>query len=278
MNLAKTLLDFLEKEKFFVEVFAVPGAPPKVRKGDNLTPLGENIVTPEQTKGALIYLKELAGKMRALDKRGIFTFAYRNVGRIRVIYGSQRNSYYLSLLKVPFDPPKAGEFFKYPQKFEKFAEAVYHEKGKVFAIFGEDWFLNATFVFEILNYVLKKGGKIVYTMENPLAYLLKHENGLTIQREMYEDFFQLEEALQDIPLIVPDFVYYFDALNIYTTDFGKILRYVHRSANVFFNFPLKGIAVAKKLFKEMELNGIIPVELKLDYQLGLVDFNPLPPT
>jgi twitching motility protein PilT len=277
MNLAKILLDFLEKEKFFTEVIAVPGAPPKVRRNEKLTSLGEEIVKPEQTKGALIYLKELAGKISALEKRGIFTFAYRNVGRIRVIYGSQRGSYYLSLLKVPFNPPLVEDFFTYPQKFEKFAEAVYHERGKVYAVFGGDWFLNATFIFEILNYVLKKGDRIVYTLENPTAYLLKHENGLTIQREMFEDFFQLEEALQDIPLIVPDFVYYFDALNIYTTDFGRVLKYIHRSANVFFNFPLKEKVVIRKLLEEKGLNGIIPVELSIDYRLGLVDFNPLPP-
>ncbi len=274
MNLAKTLLDFLEKERFFTEVIVVPGASPKVRRNKKLIPLEKETVKPEESKSALIYLRELAGKISPLEKRGIFTFSYQNIGRIRVIYGSQRNSYYFSLLKVPFNPPEEKTFFKNPLKFERFAEAINYEPGKIYTIFGEDWFLNATFIFEILNYILRSENRIVYTLENPIAYLLKHEKGLTIQREKFEDFFQLEEALQDIPLIVPDFVYYFDALNIYTTDFVKILKYVPRSTSVFFNFPLKGKVVMKKLLEELGLKNTISVELIWDPNTGLIDFTP----
>lgn len=272
MSLAKFLLDFLQRENFFVEVLAVPGAPPKVRRNDGLKPISDKPITPDESKGALIYLRELAGKVGALDRKGIFTFSYRDVGRIRVVYGMQRNSYYLSLLKVPFNPPEPEKFFLNPYKFQKFAEAVYHEAGKVYAVHGEDWFINATLVGITFNYILQKGGKVIFTIENPLSYLLKHQNGLVIQKELYEDIFQLKDALEDIPLIVPDFLYLFDALNIYNLDFGEIFKYIPRSVSVFLNFPVKGRTFMKPFLERVGLKGAILVETKMDYNFGLVDF------
>ena len=272
MSLAKLLLDFLAKEKFFTEVLVVPGAPPKVRREDKLIPILDRPVTPEESKAVLIYLREVAGKVGALDKRGIFTFAYRDIGRIRVIYGMQRSAYYLSLLKVPFDPPPVEEFFANPLKFEKLAEAVYHERGKIYAVFGDDWYINATLIDELFVYILKKGGKVITTIENPLAYLLKHYNGLIIQKELYEDIFSLKDGLEDIPLIVPDFTYIFDALNIYNIDFGEIFKYVPRSVNLFFNFPMKGKTFIKEFLEGKGVESFILLETIRDPLTGLVDF------
>lgn len=273
MSLAKFLLDFLQKENFFTEVLAIPGAPPKVRKTDELVAISDKPVTPEETKAALIYLREVAGKVGAIDKKGIFTFAYKDVGRIRVIYGMQRNTYYLSLLKVPFNTPEPEKFFLNPYKFPKFAEAVYHERGKIYAVCGEDWFINATFIGITFDYILQKGGKVVFTIENPLSYLLKHKNGLVIQKELYEDIFQLKDGLEDIPLVVPDFVYIFDALNIYNLNFEEIFQYIPHSVNIFFNFPMKGKVFVKHYVEKVGLKGVILIETKMDYNFGLVDFN-----
>lgn len=272
MSFAKFLLDYLAESKFFIEVLAIPGAPPRIRN-ENLEAISERIVTPKDTRGALIYLRELAGKVGPLDKRGVFTFAYQSVGRIRVVYGMQRNSYYLSLLKVPFDPPEVENFFTNPYKFQKFAEAVYHERGKIYVVFGEDWFLNATFIAELFNYILSKGGKLITTVENPLSYLLKHHEGLIIQKELYEDIFNITDALIDIPLTVPDFLYIFDALNIYNLNFEEIFQYTPHSVNVFFNFPMKGKVFVKDFLQKVGLKGAILVEVILDPRLGLVDFN-----
>ena len=272
MSLAKFLLDFLTEENYFIEVLIVPGAPPKVRTKEGLIPLRDKPTTPDEVKGVLIYLRELAGKVGALGKRGVFTFAYRDMGRIRVIYGMQRNAYYLSLLRVPFNPPPPEEFFQNPTKFEKLAEVIYHEKGKIYVVHGEDWFVNATLIGEIFNYILEKGGKVILTVENPLAYMLKHKNGLAIQKELYEDVMQPTAALEDVPLITPDYVYIFDALNIYHIDFEEIFRYIPRSVDVFLNFPMKGRVFVKSFLERMGVKRAILLETAIDFSTGLVDF------
>jgi len=272
MSLAKFLLDFLAHENFFLEVLVVPGAPPKVRSGEGLIPLGDKPVTPDEAKGILVYLRELAGKVGALGKRGVFTFAYKDMGRVRVIYGMQRNSYYLSLLRVPFNPPPPDEFFAVPKKFEKLAEVIYHERGRVYVFHGEDWFVNATVIGEIFNYILEKGGRVVLTVENPLAYMLKHKNGLAIQKEIYEDVSKITEALEDVPLITPDYVYIFDALNIYHIDFEEIFKYIPRSVDVFLNFPMKGKVFVKNLLERIGVEKAILVETAIDLSTALVDF------
>lgn len=273
MSLAKFLLDFLTEEKFFIEVLIVPGAPPKVRTKEGLIPLTDKPTSPDEVKGVLIYLRELAGKVGALGKRGVFTFAYRDLGRIRVIYGMQRNAYYLSLLRVPFNPPPPEEFFQNPAKFEKLAEVIYHERGKIYVAYGEDWFINATLIAEIFNYLLEKGGKVILTVENPLAYMLKHKNGLAIQKELYEDIMQPTVALEDVPLIIPDYIYIFDALNIYQIGFGEIFRYIPRGVDVFLNFPMKGKIFVKSYLEKIGVEKAILLETAMDTSTGLVDFN-----
>ncbi len=250
MSLAKELLNVLKQERFFTELFLVPGTVPKKRADGGVVPVLDRVLKPEDTKTVLIYFRELAGKVGALQKREVFTFAYPNLGRVRVVYGTQRGAYYLTLLKVPFEVPPVEEFFKDPIKFEKFYKVAYNAKGSVFVVFGEDWFVNATFIFSIFQNLERDGGKVVLTLENPLAYLLKHGEGVSIQKELYVDNADFEDGLKDIPLIGPDYIYVFDVLNIYTLPLREIFRYLPPSANLFINLPMRSEILLKDFLRE----------------------------
>ena len=273
MSLPREIIELLKEQKFFTEIVAVPGTTLKIRTNEGLKEISRAVIKPEETKETLVLLRELSGKVAPLERKGIFTFSFRDLGRVRVIYGLQRRSYYFSLLKIPFNPPIVENFFKNPIKFEKFSKIVYNEPGKVYTVFGEDWFINATFLAEIFNALLEMGNKVLFVAENPLSYLLKHKNGIAIQKEIYEDYPNLEEAISDIPLTAPDFIYTFDVLNIFNPPIETLVRYSPRSAGIFLNFPTRYLTPVKRLLEKRGIEKFIALEVSMDYRLGLADFN-----
>jgi len=274
MSLAKEILEVLGRERFFTELLLVPGTEPKKRTPEGLVPALEKTLTPDDTRGLLIYFRELAGKVGPLRKREVFTFSYEGLGRVRVVYGLQRGSYYLTLLKVPFEVPEPSDFLKDPLKFERFYAAVTSAKGYTFAVFGEDWFVNATFVFAVFRRLTEEGKKLVLTVENPPAYLLRHGRGAALQKELFVDDPSLEEALRDLPLIGPDFAYVFDALNLYTLPLEEIFRYLPPGTNLFLNFPLRSELLLRNFLagRLKSFDRVLGVRL-FETPAGLFDFS-----
>jgi Tfp pilus assembly ATPase PilU len=262
MSLIAEVLDFVGKLNLFSEVFLVPGAPPRVRVGARVEELLPVKLSPEDTRTFLIYLRELAGRFGALDRRGVFTVSEPSFGRVRVVYGMQRSSYYLSLLKIPPEIPPESQFFAFPQKVEKFYRLISSAEESIFVAFGEDWFVIATFVYEFLKRSAVDG-KVIMTIENPPAYLLPHGRGVSIQKELYVDNKTFEEAVSDIPLLTPDFVYTFDVLNIYTLPLEELVRYVTGRVNLFLNFPMRSKSLLHRfLAQRMEITReVIPVRV-----------------
>jgi twitching motility protein PilT len=250
MSLISEVLSYIGKLRIFSEVFLVPGAPPRVRELDLLKDILPVKLSPADTRNFLIYLRELAGKFGGLDKRGVFTVARPDFGRVRVVYGMQRGSYYLSLLKIPAEIPPVDTFLGDLAKFEKFFKVVENAQEMVFVVFGEDWFVNATFVFEIFKQLTLGDTKVIFTIENPPAYLLQHGTSVVVQKELYVDNKDLSEAVEDIPLVNPDYVYVFDVLNIYTLPFEELLRYITGRVNLFMNFPMRSKTLLKRFLSQ----------------------------
>jgi len=274
MGLNKELLELLKKESFFIELFLVPGSPPQERSGNSLTPVLNKVLQPEDTKNFLIYLRELAGKVGPLQKREVFTVSLPQLGRVRVIYGLQRGSYYLTLLKVPFEVPPPENLFANPAKFDKFYKSIYNFKGKTFVVIGNDWFINATFIFCLFERILENGGRVILTVENPLAYLLKHRNGLALQKELYVDNPSFDDTLKDLPLLAPDFLYIFDVLNIYTLPLKEVFYHLPPFTNLFLNFPVRSEGLLKSFLREKIKLGETFIGIKIQNTLsGLLDFS-----
>lgn len=273
MSLISEVLTFVGGLKFFSEVFLVPGAPPRVRDNETLRDILPVKLTPSDTRNFIIYLRELAGRFGALDKRGVFTVSGKEFGRVRVVYGMQRGSYYLSLLKIPPEIPEVGEFFLQPDKFEKFYKVVKNASELIFVVYGEDWFINATFIYGIFKKLTAEGGKVIMTVENPPAYLLPHGNCVSVQKELYVDNKTFEEAVEDIPLIVPNFVYTFDVLNIYTLPLEALFRYITGEVNLFLNFPMRSKTLLKRfLTQRTEIAREFALVRVFRAGLGLYDF------
>jgi Tfp pilus assembly ATPase PilU len=275
MGLVASIVDFLGKVKLFSELFLIPGAPPRVREGERLYDLSDQPLKPNDTKEVLIYFRELAGKFGALDKKGVFTVSRPDFGRVRVVYGLQRGSYYLSLLKIPPTLPAMEAFFLNPAKFDRLSEVIANGRDRVYVVFGDDWFVNATLIFEVFRRILTREGKVVLTVENPPAYLLEHGKGLVVQKELYVDCKDMVSAVEDIPLMNPDFVYTFDVLNIYSLPLEEIFKYLTGGVNLFLNFPMRSVYLLRKFLRqkadptrEYTLIRVFPAGVELyDFQL-----------
>ncbi len=273
MSLITEVLGYVGNVKIFSEVFLVAGAPPRVRELEELRNLVDTVLTPRDTRGFLIYLRELAGKFGPLDKRGVFTVSSPDFGRVRVVYGTQRGSYYLSLLKIPAEIPSAENYLLRAEKFEKLFKLVANAGEMVFVVFGEDWFVNATFIYSLFKKLTEGERKVIMTLENPPAYLLKHGSSVVVQKEIYVDNKDIVEGVEDIPLINPDYVYTFDVLNIYSLPLEEILRYITGRVNLFLNFPMRSKTLLRKFLSDFMGGGREFVLIRL-YQagLGLYDF------
>ncbi len=263
MSLIAEVLSFVGKLRLFSEVFLVPGAPPRVRINDEIEDILPVKLSKDDTRNFLIYLRELAGRFGALDKRGVFTVSEPTFGRVRVVYGMQRGSYYLSLFKIPEEIPSEEQFFAHPEKVDRFFKLVENAEELIFTVYGEDWFVIATFIYEIFKRLADEGDRVIMTIENPPAYLLPHGGGVSIQKELYVDNKTFEEAVADIPLITPDFVYTFDVLNIYTLPLEELARYITGKVNLFLNFPMRSKTLLRRfLAQKMDITReIVPIRV-----------------
>jgi len=121
---------------------------------------------------------------------------------------TQRGSYAISIIEIPFEIPIIGELCQDQSHVIKEINRIVGDlSGRCVVITGRDHIKAFMFAYSLLQHVSIYFSKVIYILEKPLNYLLKHGNSLVIQREIGTDVESLQKGLEDAMLIKPDILY-----------------------------------------------------------------------
>ena len=140
-------------------------------------------------------------------------------------------------------------------------------------ITGRDHIKTFMFAYSLLQHVSIYFSKVIYILEKPLNYLLKHRNSLVIQREIGTDVESLQEGLEDAMLIKPDILYIGYAERFDEREIGEIVRILESGTLVFINIPhisqqklaydLKNLgSFTKRIIMLEEEKGVIKISFR----------------
>ncbi|RUM30040.1 MAG: hypothetical protein DSY42_05285 [Aquifex sp.] len=248
MNLAPVILDRFKGENIPAEVLLIAGTPPVLRKGKSFEKLVERSITPEDIRETLAALRQhVAGKVKLEPEKGLFSFGLSGVGRVRVIYFTQRGSLVIFVAKTPFSPPHLEEIIGEEEKIKEL-ECCINEK-KLIKVVAPSNTVYTLFTMSFLNYIGNKYQRVIYTLERPLSYLLKHSQSIFIQREVGIDLSDLDEGMREAVMVEPDLVYINDIY--YST--REIIEFIRH----FYPYPFTVIFGSVGFSFEEVLNFII---------------------
>ncbi len=264
MNYAPQIINYLGGSNTASEVFLVPNASPMERRGGKLVRFMPLVLTSEDIRDTLVALKSYAsGLLSPLGKEGSFSFSIHKVGRFRVAYMTQRGSYVISIIKIPFEIPPIENLCQDPPHVIKEINRIVGDlPSYCVLITGMDYIKASMFAYSMLQHVSINFSKVMYILEKPLSYLLKHGNSLVIQREIGTDMESLQEGLRDAILINPDILYVGYTQGFTERETGQIIRILESKALIFINLPyvseqklihdLKDVAYFTKIIINLE--------------------------
>jgi len=239
MNYAPQIISYLSSSDEISEVFLAPNTFPLERKNGRLVKCLDVVLTNEDVRDTLIALRSYSSTpISHLGKEGSFSFSLHKVGRFRVVYVTQRGSYVISIVKTPFDIPKLEDLCENYQNVIKEVNRIFEDLTSCLVIVtGKSSIKVSTFSYSLLQYVCFNLTKVVFVLEKPLNYLLKHGISLAIQREIGIDVESLEEGLRDVVLINPDilclgFREFFDKKEV-----DQIIKIMEMGTLVILNLP-----------------------------------------
>ncbi len=210
MNIAPELLNYLSGKKEFTEIILAPKASPVERKGKSLRKVLDILLSPEDIRDTLVSLRShTPASLGPLGREGFFSFGMAEVGRVRVTYLTQRGSYVVSVVKVPYDIPALRDTLVSYEEHRELMKLLIGGSGIVVVI-SQSFALHSMFAYSLLKELSKKDTKLIYILEKPLTYLLGHSNSIVIQREVGIDVNSFEEGIEEAFLIHPDVIYLSD--------------------------------------------------------------------
>jgi len=239
MNYAPQILNYLGSLGTVSEVFLAPNASPMERKGGKLVRFMPVVLTSEDIRDTLVALKSYAsGSLGPLGKEGSFSFSIHKSGRFRVAYMTQRGSYVISIIKIPFEIPTIEELYQDPLHVIKGINRIVGDlSGSCVVITSRDHIKASMFAYSLLQHVSIHFSKVIYILEKPLNYLLKHRNSLVIQREISTDVESLQKGLEDAMLIKPNILYIGYTERFDEKEIEEIVRILESGTLVFVNIP-----------------------------------------
>ncbi len=239
MNYAPQILNYLGSSSTVSEVFLAPNASPMERREGKLVRFMPVVLTSEDIRDTLVALKSYAsGSLGPLGKQGSFSFSIHKSGRFRVSYMTQQGSYVISIIKTPFEIPTIEELCQDPPHVIKEINRIVGDlSGRCVVITGRDHIKASMFAYSLLQHVSIHFSKVIYILEEPLNYLLKHGNSLVIQREIGTNVETLQEGLGDAKLIKPD-IFYIGYTELFDErEIGEIVKILESGTLVFINIP-----------------------------------------
>jgi len=210
MNIAPEVLNYLAKRREFTEIILAPKASPVERRDRIVSRIMDVILSPEDIKDTLLSLRSHTHTaLGPLGKEGFFSFGLPEVGRVRVTYLTQRGSYVVSIVKVPYEIPPLVELSVSKEEVQKLLEVVRSTNG-ILAIIGRSYVITNIFSYSLLREICEKESGLIYILERPITYLMKHSNSIVIQREVGVDVDSFDEGIEEALFFHPEVIYISD--------------------------------------------------------------------
>ncbi len=212
MNIAPEILNFLAERREFTEIILAPKASPVERRDRSINRVMDVILSAEDIRETLLSLRShTPDSLGPLGKEGFFSFGIPNVGRIRVTYLTQRGSYVVNITKVPYDIPPLEEIVSDRGEVKKLLSTLSKTEGIV-VILGKTFVIHNLFAYSLLKELCDNQSGVVYILERPITYLIKHSSSIVIQREVGVDVPSFDQGVEEALLIHPEIIYMSDML------------------------------------------------------------------
>ncbi len=210
MNIAPEILNYLAERREFTEVILAPKASPVERRDRTINRIMDVILSPEDIRDTLVSLRShTPTSLGPLGKEGFFSFGIPQVGRIRVTYLTQRGSYVVSIVKVPYDIPPLNELVSNREDLEDLFDTLRRTNG-ILAIIGKSYVIHNLFSYSLLKEICDRESGLIYVLERPITYLIKHSNSIVVQREVGVDVDSFDEGIEEALFFHPEIIYISD--------------------------------------------------------------------
>ena len=208
MNYAPKIVEYLSKTPESVEIILAPNAPPVVRKANGLEPMAEAFLTAAAIRETLTTMRgHSTAQAVPLGKQGTFSLGQPNIGRLRISFMSQRGSYVVRIVKIPFQHVPLENLLLDPSLIEVLDTLMSRRDGTMVIVTGSSDEKNRQFVYSALQRLNSRESRLIYVLEQSLSYLLQHDRSIVFQSELDLDVESVESGLAAALQIVPDVVY-----------------------------------------------------------------------
>ena len=184
------------------DLLLVAGAPPSIKKNNELHRLAAPILTPEQVNEYALQLmtqqqREYFQNMRTID----FAITLEDLGRFRVNIYSQRSSLSIAARHIVENIPTLPQL-GIPSWMEEFA---LKSQGLIL-ITGPTGHGKTTTMAALVDIINTKRRRNIITLEDPVEYLHRHKSSNVNQREIGVDTDSFPEGLKYIFREAPDVI------------------------------------------------------------------------
>ncbi len=256
------------------EAILVPGAPPILRRGKEFIPISADKLTPDDVRQVLINLRARSIRVNSpLDEAGHFSFGVSGVGRFRVSYVTQRGSYAVFVHVVEEKTPTLWDLIP-DEEVRTLLQQVQDLSHGLVLITGPYTICNTDLAGAIILEILTNKPSVIYTLEQPQAYSLRHSRSIVVQREVGTDVPDFTEGIMDALRISADVIYISDIPDSRTAE--AALRAVESGRLIILTYPSGGI-VAGLISLERFFQDPITMRQSLAHTLYGV-FSPSPLT
>lgn len=208
MNYMPQIINYLSTKEDVTELYLVPKAFISEKRGNKLIKVSDALLNPEDIRDTLVALRShTPSTLGPLGREGVFSFGIQNIGRFRVSYITQRGSYVVHILKTPYHIPPIIKVCQDKDGVDRLEEIVRLYSSGVVIFQCKNQAMASTFAYSFLQSLCESYSKVIYILESPLSFLLKHGQSLVIQREVGVDVESFEEGVKDAFYINPDILY-----------------------------------------------------------------------
>lgn len=246
MNYVPHLISHLSASEDITEVYLVPKAFITEKRGQKLIKVSDTLLTPEDIRDTLVALRSHTPfALGPLGREGMFSFGLQNVGRFRVKYITQRGSYVVYILKTPYHIPPLGRLCPDKNSAGRLEEILRLYSSGLVVFHGKNHTLVNTLIYSLLQNICDNYSRVVFILESPLTFLLRHGQSLVIQREVGVDVDTFEEGLRDAFYMSPNVLFMGYREVIPSRDMEYILRLAENT------LLLLNVPVVDKAFLEL---------------------------
>lgn len=184
-------------------VHLVSNSRPMARVHGQMIPFSQYEIMDQNDLDTLlmgICSKEQYKKLEAVGELN-FGYSIASVGRFRINVLKQRGTFAISIRVHKITIPSNEELNIPNQVFE-----VLSNQTGLFLVTGPSGSGKSTTIAAILRHLLSKKSLHVITVESPIEYLLKHDLGIVLQRDVGIDCQSISQGLEGAMLHDPDVV------------------------------------------------------------------------